>query len=502
MISKHQGDHRPIPETALRQEETWIRLSDFWPHGQGSAGTVWPWRHDCWLVLANRSKVEDKEWFDHVRPDLFVQALGEEETRYFSYPYAVAEVLRVSMIWRHGRDDALDKAIEAIKRVFTTAKEKVRRAIVVVAHCNHSYHSAPVLALALAKCLTGVPPPQFIDELRKRREIWPGHYYRKVSPFDSHVDNWKTFAAIGWAEGLRCTVAGDSAAAAAGPVEEQPSVPGVALDLLNAVSENENGVRDGLRRALRGHLARTSSHDASSSRRAASSQDASSSARTDEMKDFLRGIGYDGWQTLDTWVDGNGWNALHHAVQLSGSSANAKGLVEELLPLLSEATISATTVAGRPTGWTALHMVGNGKGPGRADIATSLLQHRADPTIRNPNGACGLLCAAGTGQLEVCRSMVDSGKFSLTTRNNNGQGLLEVCERSNGTVKEYMKSLGVQASQDWGGVSGRVLRDNGRAFGVGASAARRDRAAGRRQIAGGKPGGKQGGKGVQRGKVK
>ena len=98
--------------------------------------------------------------------------------------------------------------------------------------------------------------------------------------------------------------------------------------------------------------------------------------------------------------------------------------------------------------------------------------------------------------------MVDSGKFSLTTRNNNGQGLLEVCERSNGPVKEYMKSLGVQASQDWGGVSGRVLRDNGRAFGVGASAARRDRAAGRRQIAGGKPGGKQGGKGVQKGKVK
>ena len=161
--------------------------------------------------------------------------------------------------------------------------------------------------------------------------------------------------------------------------------------------------------------------------------------------------------------------------------------------------------------------------------------------------------------------MVASGKFSLTTRNNNRQGLWEVSapimgkavraikswnelkdndsiaqlgmctfpsdlaavsarlvfisktktagKRTTPTRKQLllnptvwvdagndMISLGVQRSKEWAGVSGRILSDNGRQFGTGASDARRDRAEGWRQSEGGKPGGKRGGKGVQKGK--
>ena len=234
----------------------------------------------------------------------------------------------------------------------------------------------------------------------------------------------------------------DALATSAAPAARTLSSQSLAEQLLLNLASEYDDMSVALCRELRRHLAAKAPTESSSP--AAFSAFSQCSI---ELREFLLVIGHDGVASVDTWRDEEGWSALHFAVQLSAMEERAAGLVEELLPLLSSDTISVATRVGRPTGWTALHMAANGPGCGRQRILSSLLHAFADPNPREPKGGCALLLAARTLQLESCRVLVESGKFSLDTRYANGYGLLDVTRRNRDVHQYFVRELQMERAR-------------------------------------------------------
>ena len=235
----------------------------------------------------------------------------------------------------------------------------------------------------------------------------------------------------------------DALATSAAPAARTLSPQSLAEQLQRNLAAQYDDMSVAVRRELRWYLDANRAPTESSSPAAFSAF----SQYSIELREFLLVIGHDGVASVDTWRDEEGWSALHHAVRLSAMEERAAGLVEELLPLLSTDTISVATRVGRPTGWTALHMAANGPGCCRQRILSSLLHAFADPNPREPRGGCALLLAARTMQLESCRVLVESGKFSLDTRYANGFGLLDVTRRNRDVHQYFVRELQMERAR-------------------------------------------------------
>ncbi len=83
--------------------------------------------------------------------------------------------------------------------VYVCTKATLEAGRTVALHCNASFHRGPVLALAVLRCLCGVPAQGFMEWLSRHRSIWPGHVMPVQNP--SHRDQ-QLFDSLTWAARL------------------------------------------------------------------------------------------------------------------------------------------------------------------------------------------------------------------------------------------------------------------------------------------------------------
>ena len=145
--------------------------------------------------------------------------------------------------------------------------------------------------------------------------------------------------------------------------------------------------------------------------------------------------------------DKDGWLALHHAIQSTvhwtyGIKA-ARGLIE-MMPI---ERLRAKTRAGRPAGYTAMHLAANGSDSLRMrwTLVDLLLQKRVSPNVTDDKGRTPLHLAAGTGVTDVAKILVE-GRADLKAVDNNGKNALDKALRSSGSMTKCSHPPPSQAS--------------------------------------------------------
>ena len=135
--------------------------------------------------------------------------------------------------------------------------------------------------------------------------------------------------------------------------------------------------------------------------------------------------------------DKDGWLALHHCIQAtvhwSYGIAACRGLIE----MMSPDRLRAKTRAGRPPGYTALHLAANGSDKifGRASLVKRLLERGAEVNATDDQLRTPLLLAAGTGVVDAARELIE-GRADLAARDINGKNAMDKCIRSSGRMSE------------------------------------------------------------------
>ena len=126
---------------------------------------------------------------------------------------------------------------------------------------------------------------------------------------------------------------------------------------------------------------------------------------------FLHIGGFELSQSGAETVDVDGWLPLHHAIQSTVHWSRGIAACRGLIGMMSCDRLRAKTGAGRPAGYTALHLACNGsdKNFERETIVDLLLKRRCDPNARDNSGRTPLHLAAGTGVLGAAQNLVDAG---------------------------------------------------------------------------------------------
>ena len=75
------------------------------------------------------------------------------------------------------------------------------------------------------------------------------------------------------------------------------------------------------------------------------------------------------------------------------------------------------TPAGKPEGWTPLHLLANRPGKKRGELAQLLLDKRADPMRLTGRMATPLHSAAGTCNFEVARVLLEHPDIDVNAKN-------------------------------------------------------------------------------------
>ncbi|MFY7871008.1 MAG: hypothetical protein ACOVQL_01345, partial [Limnohabitans sp.] len=112
--------------------------------------------------------------------------------------------------------------------------------------------------------------------------------------------------------------------------------------------------------------------------------------------------------------DKHGWSALHHVAMDSKSETAVKGIFHELCnyewsPMeLDAETGEAPRSTHLPIGWTALHLLANGReyGRQRGQMAQRLLDMHANPMTLTARLTSPLHTAAGTGNIDVLKALL------------------------------------------------------------------------------------------------
>ena len=119
--------------------------------------------------------------------------------------------------------------------------------------------------------------------------------------------------------------------------------------------------------------------------------------------------------------DNDGWTALHHACQAMAYWGKAYLVVEGLVHRMSPWWLCAKTWGGKPSGWSALHMLANGSDKclqgGR--LVVLLLHWNAEVDSEDWTGRTPLHLAVGTGVTDVARTLVQwNADFWKTSHDN------------------------------------------------------------------------------------
>ena len=126
---------------------------------------------------------------------------------------------------------------------------------------------------------------------------------------------------------------------------------------------------------------------------------------TDEQwaKHFLKVGGFEPSGAGASAEDKDGWLALHHAIQATVHWSNGIAACRGLIAMMSTNRLGAKTRAGRPSGYTALHLAANGSDKlfQRASIVELLLERAAEVDGTDDKGRTPLHHAAGAGVVDA-----------------------------------------------------------------------------------------------------
>jgi hypothetical protein len=179
--------------------------------------------------------------------------------------------------------------------------------------------------------------------------------------------------------------------------------------------------------------------------------------------------------------DQHGWSALHHVAWESKSEVAGEHIFEELCnhgwspEQLDRVTGAAPCEKHLPHGWTALHLLANGRGMHRAPMVRRRLELKANPIPLTDRGATPLHTAAGTGNHDVAQLLLRTPGVNVNAKNKNNKTPYDMAV-SNKSMRQLIQAAGGFSSPDATGKTGKD-EPNTRARAGEASQARRKRAA-------------------------
>ena len=158
---------------------------------------------------------------------------------------------------------------------------------------------------------------------------------------------------------------------------------------------------------------------------------------TDEQwaKHFLKVGGFEPSGAGASAEDKDGWLALHHAIQATVHWSNGIAACRGLIAMMSTDRLRAKTRAGRPSGYTALHLAANGSDKlfQRASIVELLLERGAEVDGTDDKGRTPLHHAAGTGVVDAAQVLI-ARRADLAAMDMNGKNALDKCKFSSGRM--------------------------------------------------------------------
>ena len=135
----------------------------------------------------------------------------------------------------------------------------------------------------------------------------------------------------------------------------------------------------------------------------------------------------------------HGWTALIHAVWSSTFSWRAIRAARALVPL-SDVTVK--TAGKFPPGRTALHLACESSDSilGKDTVVRALLDAHAALEDKTPKGLTPLLCAAASGQTNICRMLLHR-KADINAKNEKGKGALQLAAAASSHCAEFLRTV-------------------------------------------------------------
>ena len=135
----------------------------------------------------------------------------------------------------------------------------------------------------------------------------------------------------------------------------------------------------------------------------------------------------------------HGWTALIHAVWSSTFSWRAIHAARALAPL-SDVTVK--TAGKFPPGRTALHLACESSDSilEKDTVVRALLDAHAALEDKTPKGLTPLLCAAASGQTNICRMLLHR-KADVNAKNEKGKGALQLAAAAAGHCADFLRTV-------------------------------------------------------------
>jgi hypothetical protein len=135
----------------------------------------------------------------------------------------------------------------------------------------------------------------------------------------------------------------------------------------------------------------------------------------------------------------HGWTALIHAVWASTFSWRAIRAARALAPL---SNVAVKTAGKFPPGRTALHLAceSSDKMLGKSTVVRALLDAQAALEDKTPKGLTPLLCAAASGQTNICRMLLHR-RADISATNEKGKGALQLAAAAASHCAEFLRTV-------------------------------------------------------------
>ena len=136
--------------------------------------------------------------------------------------------------------------------------------------------------------------------------------------------------------------------------------------------------------------------------------------------------------------DNNGWLPLHHAIQATQHWTYAHNVCRGLIKMMHPNLLQARTGGGRPSGYTCLHLASNNSDRiFEKFLVQKLLGRNVDINATDAEGGrTALHFAAGTGQVDVAKVLVQAGA-DINIVDKWGKNLLDKAMGSSSTMRTH-----------------------------------------------------------------
>ena len=137
--------------------------------------------------------------------------------------------------------------------------------------------------------------------------------------------------------------------------------------------------------------------------------------------------------------DDHAWTPLIHAVWCATFSWRALRAARSLAPL-SDVTVK--TRGKFPPGRTALHLACESSDSilGKDTVVRALLDAHAALEDKTPKGLTPLLCAAASGQTNICRMLLHR-KADINAKNEKGKGALQLAAAASSHCADFLRTV-------------------------------------------------------------